>query len=49
LPHWSGINTLLKLTYLEGVRKVGEYEVAFVGWPAEPEMVLPRDVQASVV
>ena len=32
-PHWSGINTFLKLPYLEDVRKVGEYDVAFVGVP----------------
>jgi agmatinase len=33
LPHWSGINTFLKLPYLEDVRKVAEYDVAFVGVP----------------
>lgn len=33
LPHWSGINTFLKTPYLEDVRKVGEYDVAFVGAP----------------
>jgi agmatinase len=33
IPHWSGINTFLKLPYLEDVRKVGEYDVAFVGVP----------------
>ena len=33
LPHWSGINTFLKVPYLEDVRKVGEYDVAFVGVP----------------
>jgi agmatinase len=32
-PHWSGINTFLKLPYLEDVRKVGEYDIAFVGAP----------------
>ena len=32
-PHWSGINTFLKLPYVEDVRKVGEYDVAFVGAP----------------
>jgi agmatinase len=32
-PHWSGINTFLKAPYLEDVRKVGEYDVAFVGVP----------------
>ena len=32
-PHWSGINTFLKMPYLEDVRKVGEYDVAFVGVP----------------
>src|SRR5712691_12941450 len=31
LPHWSGINTFLKTHYLEDVRKVGEYDVAFLG------------------
>jgi agmatinase len=33
IPHWSGINTFLKAPYLEDVRKVGEYDVAFVGVP----------------
>ena len=33
IPHWSGINTLLRAPYLEDVRKVGEYDVAFVGVP----------------
>ncbi len=33
LPHWSGINTFLKLPYLEDVRQVGDYDVAFVGAP----------------
>jgi agmatinase len=33
LPHWSGINTLLRAPYLEDVHKVGEYDVAFVGVP----------------
>lgn len=33
LPHWAGINTFLKLPYLEDVRKVGEYDVAFMGVP----------------
>ena len=32
-PHWSGINTFLKLPYVEDVRKVGDYDVAFVGAP----------------
>jgi agmatinase len=32
-PHWSGINTFLKLPYVEDVHKVGEYDVAFVGVP----------------
>jgi agmatinase len=33
LPHWAGINTFLKLPFLEDVRKVGEYDVAFMGVP----------------
>jgi agmatinase len=33
VPHWSGINTFLKTPYLEDVRKVGEYDVAFLGVP----------------
>src|SRR5437588_4542806 len=33
LPHWSGINTFLKTPYLDDVRKVGEYDVAFMGVP----------------
>src|SRR5262245_21784552 len=32
-PHWSGINTFLKLPYVEDVRRVGEFDVAFVGVP----------------
>jgi agmatinase len=32
-PHWSGINTFLKVPYVEDVRKVSEYDVAFVGVP----------------
>lgn len=33
LPHYAGINTLLKTKYLEDVRQVGQYDVAFVGIP----------------
>ena len=33
MPHWSGINTFLRAPYLEDVKKVGEYDVAFVGVP----------------
>jgi agmatinase len=33
LPRWSGISTFLRLPYLEDVRKVGDYDVAFVGVP----------------
>jgi agmatinase len=33
MPHWSGINTFLRAPYLEDVRKVGDYDVAFVGAP----------------
>jgi agmatinase len=33
LPHFAGINTLLKLPYLEDARKVGEHDVAFLGIP----------------
>jgi agmatinase len=33
LPHFAGINTLLKLPYLEDVRRVGEHDVAFLGIP----------------
>lgn len=33
LPHYAGINTLLKLKYLEDVREVGNYDVAFMGIP----------------
>jgi agmatinase len=33
LPHWSGINTFLKMPYLEDVRRVGEYDVAILGAP----------------
>jgi agmatinase len=33
LPRWSGISTFLRLPYLEDVRQVGDYDVAFVGAP----------------
>jgi agmatinase len=33
LPHFAGINTLLKLPYLEDVRQVGRHDVAFLGVP----------------
>ena len=33
LPHYAGINTLLKTKYLEDVREVGNYDVAFLGIP----------------
>ena len=33
LPHYAGINTFLKATYLEDVREVGQYDVAIVGVP----------------
>ena len=33
LPHYAGINTLLKTKYLEDVREVGNYDVAFMGIP----------------
>lgn len=33
LPHFAGINTLLKLPYLEDVKRVGEHDVAFLGQP----------------
>ena len=33
LPHYAGINTLMKLKYLEDVREVGNYDVAFMGIP----------------
>lgn len=33
LPHFAGINTLLKLPYLEDVRRAGEHDVAFLGVP----------------
>ena len=33
LPHWAGINTFLKLPYLENVHEVGDYDVAILGVP----------------
>lgn len=33
LPHYAGINTLLKTRYLEDARQVGNYDVAFLGIP----------------
>ncbi|EXX86318.1 agmatinase [Paenibacillus darwinianus] len=33
LPHYAGINTFLKLPYLEDVNRVGEYDVAIMGVP----------------
>lgn len=32
-PAFAGINTFLKMPYCEDIRKVGDYEVAFVGVP----------------
>lgn len=33
LPHWAGINTFLKLPYLENVHEVGDYDAAIIGVP----------------
>lgn len=33
LPHYAGINTVMKTKYLEDVREVGHYDVAFMGIP----------------
>ena len=33
LPHYAGINTILKQPYLEDARRVGEFDVAFLGIP----------------
>lgn len=33
LPHYAGINTFLKVPFLEDVREVGKYDVAFMGVP----------------
>jgi agmatinase len=33
MPHWSGINTFLRAPYLEDVKQVGKYDIAFVGVP----------------
>ncbi|MEM6459818.1 MAG: arginase family protein, partial [Planctomycetota bacterium] len=33
LPHYAGINTVMKTKYLENVRQVGNYDVAFLGIP----------------
>ncbi|ANE46208.1 agmatinase [Paenibacillus swuensis] len=33
LPHYAGINTFLKMPYLEDVNKVGDYDVAVMGVP----------------
>ncbi|PWI57154.1 agmatinase family protein [Sulfoacidibacillus thermotolerans] len=33
LPHWAGINTFLKLPYLENVHEVGNYDAAILGVP----------------
>ena len=41
-PHWSGINTFLKLPYVEDVRKVGEYDVAFVGVAVRHRLHIPH-------
>ncbi len=34
-PHFAGINTFLKMPFCEDVRKVSEYDVAFVGAPID--------------
>lgn len=33
LPHYAGINTFLKMPYLEDVNRVGDYDVAVMGVP----------------
>jgi agmatinase len=33
LPHYAGINTFLKMPFLEDVNRVGEYDVAVMGVP----------------
>lgn len=33
LPHWAGINTFLKMPYLENVHEVGQYDIAILGAP----------------
>jgi agmatinase len=33
LPHFAGINTFLKASYVEDVRRCGEYDVAVLGAP----------------
>jgi agmatinase len=33
LPHYAGINTFMKMPYLEDVNKVGDYDVAIMGVP----------------
>ncbi|MCL6564440.1 MAG: agmatinase family protein [Firmicutes bacterium] len=33
LPHYAGINTFLKVPYLEDIHRVGEHQVAVVGVP----------------
>lgn len=33
LPHYAGINTFMKMPYLEDVNKVGDYDVAVMGVP----------------
>ncbi|MBX6378474.1 MAG: agmatinase family protein [Clostridia bacterium] len=35
LPHFAGINTFLKVPYLEDVRRVGEHDVAVLGVPLD--------------
>lgn len=35
LPHFAGINTFLKATYLEDVRQCGNYDVAVLGAPLD--------------
>ena len=34
-PAFAGINTFMKAPYCEDIRKIGEYEAAFVGAPFE--------------
>ncbi|CAB3391348.1 agmatinase family protein [Kyrpidia spormannii] len=33
LPHWAGINTFLKMPYLENVHEVDQYDIAILGAP----------------
>jgi agmatinase len=55
LPHYAGINTFMKMPYLEDVNKVGDYDVAVMGVPFDivlahkPFAAFPRYTKPTIM